>query len=134
MPQMMSGTPNRSRTPGNQFFYVFELVLAKSVILEHFSTIWREKKIDLTKKIQNFPKVKHISGISSKAQPQAPPELGEIRNLAKTSFFRKKRFFVNSSSLPFKDPRFQLSEKEDPRFLGSKDPRFTLLEPAKDPR
>ena len=33
-----------------------------------------------------------------------------------------------------KNPRFQLSEKEDPRFLGSKDPRFTLLEPAKDPR
>ena len=67
--------------------------MAKSVILEHFSTIWREKKIDLTKKIQNFPKVKPISGISSKAQPQAPRELGEIQNLAKNSFLRKKEFF-----------------------------------------
>ena len=93
IPQMMSGTPNRSRTPGNQFFHVLSSFWPNLWFWSIFRRSGDQKKIDLTKKNQNFPKVKHMPGISSKAQPQAPRELGEIRNLAKTSFFRKKDVF-----------------------------------------
>ena len=40
-----------------------------------------------------FPKVTHVADTSSKGQPQAPRELGEIQNLAKGFFFRKKKPF-----------------------------------------
>ena len=63
------------------------------------------KKIRSHKKNQNSPKVTHAPGIPSKAQPQAPRELGDIQNLAKTFLFREKKFSVNSSSFLFKESK-----------------------------
>ena len=52
-----------------------------------------EKKIDVTKKIKTFQKVKHISDTLPKAQRNAPSERGAIQNLAKTLFYIQKKCF-----------------------------------------
>ena len=86
----MSGTPNRSRTPGNQNFHVFGAFWSGSVIFDENEVIWGEKFSISQKK---FPKVTHLPGIPSKGQPQAPRELGDIQNLAKGFFVLYKRPF-----------------------------------------
>ena len=56
------------------------------MIFDEIDVFLGEKNIDLTEKFQKCPKITHVLGIPSKGQPQAPHELGDIQNLAKTFF------------------------------------------------